>query len=70
MNVVAKTCRCGRRHTLLEWSRLPSAGDMKDEAEHLELRNCPCGSTLALKVAYEDTGSRFYETEEDEDACR
>jgi len=43
---------------------------MKDEAEHLELRNCPCGSTLALKVAYEDTGSRFYETEEDEDACR
>lgn len=65
---IIKRHGCGRVFTLSDWIKLPYAGDMKDDVEHIELRNCPCGSTLSLLVVYEDDGSRFYK--EDDDAGR
>jgi hypothetical protein len=42
-----KTCRCcGAGHTLSAWRALPLLGVW----EGLEMRNCPCGSTLGLPV--------------------
>lgn len=47
---VHKACGCGRTYTAHEWSLLESVGRMSDEVETLELRNCPCGSTIATVV--------------------
>jgi hypothetical protein len=54
----AKECGCGRTHTPSEWPHLPFVGVMDGfEAEgnepaipSLELRNCDCGSTLAVEI--------------------
>lgn len=50
-----KTCStCGRRHTPSDWAALQLIGvqrieaDDEGPAETLELRNCVCGSTLAI----------------------
>jgi CheY-like chemotaxis protein len=54
-----KRCSCGREHTRSEWSTLAPCGRMHLVRRRavLELRNCTCGSTLALKIATpEDTG--------------
>jgi transposase-like protein len=45
-----KPCRCGIVHTRDTWKDLPLAGEMPDEGVTLELRNCPCGSTLAIEL--------------------
>jgi hypothetical protein len=47
-----KYCRCGRAYSMLDtWRALPLVGYMPDEDEtDLELRNCPCGSTIAIVV--------------------
>lgn len=47
---VVKVCGCGRSHTRLGWLALRWVGTLCDEAEHLELRNCECGSTIAVVV--------------------
>ncbi len=47
---VIKTCGCGRMHTRAAWRALPFKGTQCDEVDHLELRDCPCGSTIAVVV--------------------
>ncbi|MDE3097486.1 MAG: hypothetical protein KGK07_15985 [Chloroflexota bacterium] len=52
-----KRCECGRTFTRAEWRQLPLTGTMKDDAIYdghpertlIELRNCPCGSTIAVE---------------------
>lgn len=46
----SKPCGCGLVHDHAAWSALPYVGDMHDEDVVLELRNCRCGSTLAIEV--------------------
>lgn len=64
-----KRCHtCGRTHTPAQWRALFLKGIQKRDARNvgarLELRNCLCGSTLAVKVSL-DTGSiTIYEKEE------
>lgn len=43
-----KACACGRSYTRKQWDALPYVGENVDELERLELRNCRCGSTIAL----------------------
>lgn len=53
-----KVCSCGNEYDLGSWMALPivgtqfvPAGDGPDEPEYwLELRDCPCGSTLAIEL--------------------
>ncbi len=46
-----KQCRCGCVYTPSEWSGLEYVGLMDDGAGGtLELRNCLCGSTIAITL--------------------
>ncbi len=46
-----KACGCGEVHDYYAWCRLPFVGVMDDgEGGQLTLRNCGCGSTLAVEV--------------------
>lgn len=45
-----KTCACGRSFDLEAWAALKYVGVHAFEDERLELRNCPCGLTLALDL--------------------
>lgn len=45
-----KSCACGRQHSASEWARLPYCGEHDDGEIVLELRNCACGSTIAVEV--------------------
>jgi hypothetical protein len=54
-----KTCTtCLTVHDLADWRKLPLVGYFDDDvldADHpaattLELRNCPCGSTIAMEL--------------------
>ena len=47
---LVKRCACGRTFTAHEWSLLVFVGRMMDPEESIELRNCPCGSTVAIEV--------------------
>jgi hypothetical protein len=49
-NEVVHICSCGATYTRVAWLALPFVGTQCDEAEHLELRNCVCGSTRAVVV--------------------
>ena len=47
-----KVCPCGRRYTRREWDALEWVGVQEaDETKVLHLRNCTCGSTMAVEVA-------------------
>ncbi len=46
-----KMCTCGRTFDARAWAKLALCGTLEDDAETLELRNCPCGSTLAIVLA-------------------
>jgi hypothetical protein len=53
VDAVLKVCRCcGRAHDAEKWQALHLVGIQESEPD-LELRNCLCGSTLALEVAAE-----------------
>lgn len=54
----AKRCGCGASYTTLTWQRLPFVGTMEDDVETIELRNCACGSTLAIVVDRADCSLR------------
>ncbi len=46
-----KLCKaCGATYGVDAWRALPYAGRISDPEETLELRNCLCGSTLAVIV--------------------
>jgi hypothetical protein len=44
---IVKSCACGRTFTAHTWKLLAKVGHHRDFVEKLELRNCPCGSTIA-----------------------
>lgn len=46
-----KRCGCGRSHVRGDWAALPFIGKQVDDFEAIDLRNCPCGSTLAVLTA-------------------
>lgn len=46
--MIVKTCRCGKRYTAAEWEKLHYVGVMGDDVERIELRDCTCGSTVAV----------------------
>jgi hypothetical protein len=48
-----KRCACGARYSLASWRRLVRRGVMQlgEDAPALELRDCACGSTIALEIA-------------------
>jgi hypothetical protein len=48
-----KKCnKCGKVHNELSWKNLKHIGNQEgfDDIPSMELRNCPCGSTLAIPV--------------------
>lgn len=46
---VYKKCKCGHAYTRETWGALDYAGEQPaEDGEVLELRNCVCGSTLAI----------------------
>lgn len=47
-----KECKCGRKFTALDWLDLPICGlmDSGDDYTMLDLRHCPCRSTIAVEV--------------------
>ena len=50
INACVKVCKCcGRAHDSDTWAALHFVGVQPGEPD-LELRNCLCGSTLALEV--------------------
>lgn len=51
MSTVVKACGCGRTYTAEEWAALELVGIMADDVETIELRNCPCGSTIAVEAS-------------------
>ena len=50
-----KTCKCGRSYDEAAWRKLPFRGFMDDldvnpeDGTRLELRDCLCGSTIAIE---------------------
>jgi CheY-like chemotaxis protein len=48
---VVKRCSCGREFTRAQWAELPRCGRMHLARRDamVELRNCPCGSSMALR---------------------
>lgn len=47
----AKRCACGACYaTRAEWAALPAIGVWRDSVADLDLRNCACGSTLAVEL--------------------
>lgn len=43
-----KRCGCGREHDAAAWRALPFVGVQDDVDCRFELRNCVCGSTIAV----------------------
>lgn len=52
--MIVATCGCGREYTLPQWEALEYVGEMGDEVEKLELRNCHCRSTIARPIENEE----------------
>lgn len=48
-----KTCGCGATYSAEEWLGLAAIGFLLGEDGPLELRNCPCGSTIDRPIALE-----------------
>lgn len=54
-----KVCSCGASYTEATWKSLEIVGEMHDgEGEAIELRNCPCGSTISIVIPEETTDDR------------
>lgn len=52
---------CGRVHSPADWAALPLVGVQRfedPEEPPLELRNCPCRSTLAIELMSDPPDSR------------
>jgi len=46
-----KQCACGESYTKAEWKELRFVGEQKLDDGKLELRDCVCGSTIAIRKA-------------------
>ena len=59
---MSKTCGCGRAHDAAGWRALVVVGycgaSNGEASQRLELRQCPCGSTLAVDVPVESVELR------------
>ena len=61
---MTKTCGCGLVHDESRWLELPFVGYQdfpavaELQAERLELRNCRCGSTLAIRVCLDGDSTK------------
>lgn len=54
--MIVATCKCcGREYTRAAFEDLPEVGTMaaEDDGWMLVLANCPCGSTLSMRVECE-----------------
>lgn len=53
---IVKRCSCGRQFTRIQWSKLPRCGRMHLARRDamVELRNCPCGSSMSLQFEGSD----------------
>jgi hypothetical protein len=49
-----KTCSCGRQFTKKQWEALSYVGILQDEMDTFEMRNCECGSTIAIALELAD----------------
>lgn len=49
---LVKACACGRCYSASTWAALESCGRQVDAAEALDVRNCRCGSTIAIVVPH------------------
>lgn len=49
---ILRTHGCGRSFTLEEWFALPGIPPQVDDVVILDQRLCPCGSHLAIPIAY------------------
>lgn len=57
---VIKICACGSDFTRDEWLELELVGEQDDGAGgRLQLRNCPCESTIAIELADLEPGAGF-----------
>lgn len=45
-----KRCGCGREYDAKDWLELPFVSLVDDDVESYEMRNCACGSTIAVHV--------------------
>jgi CheY-like chemotaxis protein len=48
-----KHCACGRSYDAATWAALPWVGEIdngREVGERMELRDCPCGSTIAREL--------------------
>ena len=45
---IVKQCSCGIEYTAEGWAKLPCRGVLDDGVERLEIRNCSCGSSIAV----------------------
>lgn len=45
---IVRYCGCGAEHAAEGWARLQYVGEINDGVERLELRNCRCGSSIAI----------------------
>lgn len=43
-----KVCGCGMPYTAAGWNRLLLVGEMDDGVDRIEIRQCVCGSTIAV----------------------
>ncbi len=65
-----KSCTCCHRSfTLEQWSALPLCGPQDDGVECLELRNCHCGTTLAIVLFAWIDGKATLLAEQERDAA-
>jgi hypothetical protein len=56
---IVSRCGCGRQYTARQWADLQYVGLMSDGiGDELELRNCPCSSTRAIRVPLARSAAR------------
>lgn len=54
-----KACGCGRAFNVHEWRELRLVGYQDDgDGGELELRDCPCASTIAIEIPHRQDGDR------------
>jgi hypothetical protein len=54
-----KRCACGAQYSRAEWTKLALVGRLTAaDNDRLEIRNCVCGSSIAVEIADLDEDER------------